>query len=31
LDIRSLLKSPQTIRAAIILREVLGPPRSMQA
>jgi len=30
LDIRSLLKSPQSIRAAIILREVLGPPRSMQ-
>jgi len=30
LDIRSLLKSPQSIRTAIILREVLGPPRSMQ-
>ena len=29
-NIRSLLKSSQSIRAAVILREVLGPPLSMR-
>ncbi len=30
-NIRSLLASPASIRSAVILREVLGPPLSMQA
>ncbi|SRR5579862_435501 len=29
-NIRLLLKSPDSIRSAIILREILGPPRCMQ-
>jgi len=29
-DLQSLLKSPSSIRAAMILKEVLGPPKSLQ-
>jgi hypothetical protein len=29
-DIRALLRSPASLRSAIILREVLGPPRGLQ-
>jgi hypothetical protein len=31
MDVRALLKSPDSIRTAVILRELLGPPRSLQS
>lgn len=30
LELMSLLRSPETLRQAIILREIFGPPRSLQ-
>jgi len=29
-DIQSLLKSPSSLRAAILMKEILGPPRGLQ-
>ena len=30
-DLQSLLRSPSSIRSAILLKEILGPPKSLQA
>ncbi len=30
-DLRALLKSPRDLRSALVLREILGPPRSLQS
>jgi hypothetical protein len=30
-DLQAMLKTPASIRTAFILREILGPPRSLQS